>query len=71
MSPVIDQLADEFDGKVKVTKLDTQENPETAAKYSVTAIPLLVVFKDGEVIKQEIGAKSFDAAKSMLEGCLA
>jgi len=71
MSPVIDRLAEEYDGKVKVAKLDTQENPDTAMKYNVTAIPLLMVFKNGEVVKQEVGAKSFDAAQKMLEACLA
>ena len=71
MSPVIDQLAEDFDGKVKITKLDTQDNPETASHYNVTAIPLLMVFKDGQVVKQEVGAKSLDAAKGMLEECLA
>ncbi len=71
MSPVIDQLAEDYDGRVKITKLDTQDNQATATKYGVTAIPLLMVFKDGEVVKQEVGAKSLDAAKNMLEGCLA
>lgn len=71
MAPVIDKLADEFDGRVKITKLDTQENQATAMQYNVTAIPLLMVFKDGEVVAQEVGAKSFDAAKKMLEGVLA
>jgi thioredoxin 1 len=71
MSPVIDQLAEEFDGKLKVCKLDTQDNPDSAMKYNVTAIPFLMVFRDGKVERQEIGAKSLQAVKSMLEPLLA
>jgi len=70
MSPVIDQVAEEFDGKVKVCKLDTQDNPESAMKYRVTAIPLLMVFRDGKLVKQELGAKPLKAVKGMLDTVL-
>jgi thioredoxin 1 len=71
MSPVIDQVADEYDGKAKVCKLDTQDHPDLAVKYGVSAIPLLLVFRDGQVVKQEIGAKSLDAVKSMIDSAMA
>lgn len=58
MAPVIEELAGELKGKVKVGKLDVDENPETAAKYGVMSIPTLILFKKGEVAKTLIGFSS-------------
>lgn len=57
VGPVIDQIAEEHAEKVKVVKLDVENNPETAMKYGITSIPAIYVFKDGEVAKQTVGAK--------------
>jgi thioredoxin 1 len=48
LAPTIDKVADEFGGRVKVGKLDTEESPEIAMKYRITAIPQVMVFKGGE-----------------------
>lgn len=56
VAPLIDQIADEYDGRVKVTKLDVDESPTTARKYGIRGIPTLVVVKDGEVVGQVVGA---------------
>jgi thioredoxin 1 len=56
MSPVIDKLADEFDGKIKVGKIDVDENQELAVKYGVMSIPNMKFFKGGEVVDEVIGA---------------
>ena len=54
-SPIIDKIAEEQDGKIKVTKIDIDEAPEIAEKYGVMSIPTLLIIKNGEVSKQFIG----------------
>ena len=49
ISPIVDQLADEFDGQVKICKLNVDENPATPGQFGVRGIPTLIVFKDGKV----------------------
>jgi thioredoxin 1 len=56
IAPLIDQLADEYVGKVKVTKLDIDENPGMAAKFGIRGVPTLMVFKGGELVAQHVGA---------------
>ena len=58
VAPVLDELAGEYDGQVKVTKLNVDENPSTSAKYGVRSIPTLLFFKGGELVDQVIGAAS-------------
>ncbi len=60
ISPIIDQIADEYKGKLKVVKLNVDEAQELAMKYSVMSIPTLMVFKKGQVMDQVIGAMSKD-----------
>jgi thioredoxin 1 len=66
ISPVVDGLADEYDGKVKVGKLNVDENPATPGKYGVRGIPTLMLFKDGKVVDQVVGA----VPKNQLEGLI-
>ena len=49
MAPVIEELAEEYDGKVKIGKLDVDENSDIAARYGVMSIPTIILFKNGEV----------------------
>lgn len=56
LSPVIDEIADDFQGKLKVAKVDIEQAQELAAKYNVTSIPNLIVFKEGQVAEQIVGA---------------
>lgn len=56
IAPILDQLAVEFEGKVRVTKLDVDSNQKTAMKYNVRSIPTLLFFKDGKLIDQVVGA---------------
>ena len=58
LSPTIDALADEFKGRVKVGKVDTDSNRETAVKYGISAIPTVIIFKGGEVAKKFVGLQS-------------
>jgi len=56
MAPVIDQLAEEMDGKVKIFKIDVDEARDLAAKYRIMSVPTLMFFKNGEVVDQIMGA---------------
>lgn len=56
LSPTIEQLAQEYAGKVKVVKLNTDENPESAVKFRINSIPNLIFFKDGKPVNQLVGA---------------
>ena len=56
IAPILDQLATEYAGKVKVTKLDVDANIKTSSRFNVRSIPTLLFFKDGRVVDQIIGA---------------
>jgi thioredoxin 1 len=60
ISPIIDQLADEYAGKLKVTKVNVDDNQELAIRFGVMSIPMLIVFKNGKPVDQIIGAVSKD-----------
>lgn len=55
VGPIVDQLAAEYDGKAKVTKLDVDSNQKTAMKYNVRSIPTILFFKDGKLVDTVIG----------------
>ena len=55
MAPVIEELAEEYDGKVKLGKLDVAENSDIAARYGVMSIPTIILFKNGEVFSKSVG----------------
>lgn len=56
--PIVDEVAAELDGKVKIGKLNVDENPLTAQKFGIMSIPTLMIFKSGTVVKQFIGVQS-------------
>ena len=56
IAPVVEELANEFDGKLKVVKMDVDANPRTAMQYGIRSIPTLMIFKGGQVVEQIIGA---------------
>jgi len=56
MGPALEQVAQEMAGKVKVVKIDVDQNPEVTQKYRIQAMPTLMVFKDGKVAAQQVGA---------------
>ena len=66
MGPVIDELANEYAGQVKVAKMNVDENPSTPSKYGIRAIPTLILFKGGEVVEQITGAVSKSSIKEMI-----
>ena len=56
IGPVIDALADEYDGKVQIAKMNVDDNPATPGKFGIRAIPTLILFKNGEILDQVTGA---------------
>lgn len=60
LAPTIEALAGEFQGKVKVGKIDTDQNQRTAIKYNVSSIPTLILFKNGEVVDRMLGNQPKD-----------
>jgi thioredoxin 1 len=55
LAPIVDQLADELDGRLKVCKMDIQEHQSVATQFQVTAIPALLLFKGGELVEKIVG----------------
>ncbi len=64
--PVVDEAAEEFAGKLKVGKINVDEEGSLAQKYSVMSIPTLILFQDGEAVKKEMGFHSLEEIKTML-----
>ena len=58
IAPLLEELSDEYAGRIKVCKIDVDSNPETAAKYNVRGIPTLLVFKNGSIEASKVGALS-------------
>jgi len=69
LSPLVDELALEYQGRVKVGKLDVDGSPEVAARYGITSIPTLLVFQGGQVVAQRVGALPRAELRSWLDGC--
>jgi thioredoxin len=63
IAPALEEIAGTLNGKVKIVKLNVDENPQTAAKYGIQSIPTLMIFKDGQMASRQIGA----APKQKLE----
>jgi thioredoxin 1 len=70
ISPIVEQLAMEFSGKVKVTKLNVDESPATPSQYGVRGIPTLILFKGGKILDQIIGAVPKARLKALIEKAL-
>lgn len=66
ISPIIKQLAEDYDGKVKVLKMNIDENPQTPGRYGVRAIPTVLAFQNGQVVEQLQGARPKAAFEEMV-----
>jgi len=67
LGPVVEELATEYAGKVKVGKLNTDENMELAAKFQITSIPCLILFKGGKPVQKIIGFRPKNDIKSVID----
>ncbi len=70
IAPTIEEIAQEYSGRLKVGKLNVDENPTIAAKYNIQSIPTLLIFKEGKVIEQIVGALPKEALKSKIDAIL-
>ena len=71
VGPIVDELAGEYEGQAKIGKVDVDSNPEISSKYGIRSIPSLLIFKDGEVVDQIVGAVPKAQLKKQLEAQLA
>jgi len=56
VAPVVDEIAEQYEGQIKVVKLNTDENPQVASQYGIRSIPTLMIFKDGQRVDMVVGA---------------
>jgi thioredoxin 1 len=71
LSPTVEAIADEYEEKIKVGKLNVDDNPNIATKYGIRGIPTLLFFKGGEVVQQMVGVKSKTEIKKVIDENLA
>ena len=67
VEPVVNELADEYDGKIKVGKVDVDNNQQIAMNYNIRSIPTLLLFKDGDVVEMMIGAQPKNNLKDKID----
>ena len=70
IAPIVDELAEEYAGKVKVGKLDVDANRQTATKLAIQAIPTVLFFKGGQIVKKVVGVQGKKDLKAALDGLL-
>src|SRR5690606_31782558 len=70
IAPVLEELSEEYAGKLKICKLDVDANPETAPKYNVKGIPTLIIFKNGNVEAKKVGAMSKSQLAAFIESTI-
>ncbi|MAE67085.1 MAG: thioredoxin [Phycisphaeraceae bacterium] len=71
VAPTIDEIARQYEGVIRVGKLDVDNNPQTAAAYGISSIPTFLLFRDGEVIEKFSGLRSKEAFEQIIEKHLA
>ena len=71
VAPIVDELAEEYAGKLKVRKLNTDENPEVAGRYQVMSIPTILFFKNGQPVEKLVGARPKRQFKEVIDSLLA
>jgi len=70
IAPILDELAEEYSGRVTIVRVDVDQNPKSAARYSIMAIPTLLIFKNGKPITNVVGAKRKQDLKKILDAAL-
>ena len=67
MEEILNSLEEEYKGKIKICKININRNPKTATKYQITGVPTYLIFKNGKILKREIGAKSREQLKRIIK----
>ena len=70
VAPIVEELATEYDGKLKVLKLNTDENPDLAGKYGIMSIPTLLFFRNGQPVEKVVGAVPKRVLKEAIDNLL-
>jgi thioredoxin 1 len=70
IAPVVEKLAGEFAGQIKVGKLNTDDNPGVSMRYGIRAIPTIMMFKNGEVVDTRVGVQPEDSLRKMIKNNL-
>jgi len=70
VAPVLEELAGEYEGKIKIGKVDVDSQQELASKYNIVSIPTLLLMKDGDVVKQQVGAVPKPQIEDMIKAAL-
>ena len=70
LGPIVEEISKEYAGKVSVGKLNTDENPNVASRYNISAIPTMLFFKGGQVVDQMVGVHSKSDIKAKLDSLL-
>ena len=70
LGPVIEELAKEYEGKAKICKINTDDAPEKSVQYRIASIPTLMLFKDGQMVKQMVGLQSKEELKKQIDALL-
>ena len=70
ISPILDELAGEYNGKITIARIDVDQSPKTAAKYSIMSIPTLLLFKNGEPVSHMVGLRPKEELKRNLDAAL-
>lgn len=71
MAPVVDELAVEYEGKVKIVKVNVDENPETPGRFNIMSIPTFIIFKGGKPLSSFIGQKPKESVKQEIDRAIA
>lgn len=67
LDPIIDRISNEYEGKLAVFHVNTDNNPGLARRFSITGVPTLIFFKEGEPVKTIVGFREYDALKSIVD----
>ena len=71
IAPILDELSEEYNGKINFVKVDVDQNPKTAARYGIMSIPTLLIFKNGEPVSHIVGLRPKAEIKRKLEDAIA
>lgn len=71
IAPILDEIVAEYEGKIKITKVNIDDNPGTPPRYGIRGIPTLMIFKDGEVEATKVGALTKSQLVAFIDGALA
>ena len=70
IAPIIEQLADDYDGQVLIGKMDIDDNPEISTKYKVMSIPTILILRNGEIVDRHVGLLSKQALQNKIEAAI-